>query len=288
MSKDVDIGVKLKDSPTLNRQMKQVQLEKKIEDNMKRIAHKIAIISGKGGVGKTTVAANLAIKFAETGKSTGALDVDITGPNMHKLLMISDRPEIDPVTKEIIPVEGPLNIKVMSTAFLLESDYTPVIWRGPMKMGVIREYLGTVKWGSLEYMVIDLPPGTGDETLDIMQLVKPLDGVIVVSTSQEMSLIDVAKTINMAKKMKVKVLGLIENMSQYKCPKCGNVEYIFGKKDGVKDLAASMNVPFLGSIPLEPKFVQQVDETIPVVAQKHESDAKNAFEDIFDNIMKAL
>ncbi|MHA1683342.1 MAG: Mrp/NBP35 family ATP-binding protein [Promethearchaeota archaeon] len=280
--------IDIKSSPTLDRKMQQVELNKKIEENMKRIKHKIAIISGKGGVGKTTVACNLVIKIAETGKMAGALDVDITGPNMHKLLSIRERPQVDPVTKAIIPVNGPLNIKVMSTAFLLDSDYTPVIWRGPMKMGAIREYLGTVEWGDLDYLVIDLPPGTGDETLDIMQLVKPLDGVVIVSTSQEMSLIDVAKTINMAKKMGITVLGVIENMSTFKCPGCGRIEYVFGKKGGVKDLADELNVPFLGSIPMSPEFVQQSSESIPVIVQAKDSEAKTAFNEIYSNLMKMI
>ncbi|MBD3188923.1 P-loop NTPase [Candidatus Bathyarchaeota archaeon] len=278
-------GEGLKTSPTLDRRKQQMELQRKIEEKMKRIKHKIAIISGKGGVGKTTIAANLAIKFAETGSSTGALDVDITGPNMHKLLGIRNRPQVDPVTKEIIPVNGPLNIKVMSTAFLLESDYTPVIWRGPMKMGAVREYLGTVNWGDLEYLVIDLPPGTGDETLDIMQLVKPLDGVVVVSTSQEMSLIDVAKTINMSRKMQVPVLGIVENMSTFVCPSCGKETQVFGRKNGVEELASELEVPFLGSIPMEPDFVQQASESIPVIIQKAESKAKTAFNEMFKSLI---
>jgi ATP-binding protein involved in chromosome partitioning len=286
----------IKPSPTLerklheqdDRQSQQENLQKNIETNMARIKHKIAVISGKGGVGKTTVAANLAVKFAESGKPTGALDVDITGPNLHKLLGIHDKPEMDEFKKTIIPVNGPLNIKVMSTAFLLPDDITPIIWRGPMKMGVLREYLGTVEWGDLEYLIIDLPPGTGDEVLDIMQLVKPLDGVVVVTTSQEMSLISVAKTIVMANKMDVKVLGLVENMSVYRCPECGHEEHIFGEKDGAKHLAEQLQVPFLGSIPMEPQVVQQANESIPAILQEKESPAKTAFNEVFAAIEQQI
>lgn len=278
----------LKDSPTLDRKMKAKQMELNIKENMEKIKHKIAVISGKGGVGKTTVSANLAIKFADGGNSTGGLDVDITGPNLHKLLGITDRPTVDPVTKIIIPVNGPLNLKVMSMAFLLDSEHTPVIWRGPMKMGVIREFLGSVNWGPLDYLIVDLPPGTGDETLDIMQLVKPIDGVVVVTTSQEMSLIDVAKTIMMAKKMEVPVLGLIENMSTYKCPQCGNEEQIYGEKGAAEKLAKDLGVPFLGAIPLEPEFVQQAKEKVPVILQKSDSHAKKAFQEVFQNLKKQL
>ncbi len=279
----------LKPSPTLDRHAQQMELQRKIEQNMANIKHKIAIISGKGGVGKTTVAANLGIKFAETGMSTGLLDIDITGPNLHKLMgMGGQHPEIDPETKEIIPVEGPLNLKFMSMAFLLDSDYTPVIWRGPMKMGIVREFLGTVKWGKLDVLVVDLPPGTGDETLDIMQLVKPLDGVIVVSTAQEMSIIDVAKTINMASKMEVPVLGIIENMSTYVCTKCGHQEQVFGKKGAVKDLSVELGVQFLGSVPMDPASVQQTSEGIPVILQKTTTIAKKAFNDIFEKVKAKL
>lgn len=296
MGKKTASKSEIKPSPTLERKMheqedrqtQQEDLQKNIESNMARIKHKIAIISGKGGVGKTTIAANLAVKFAESGKSTGALDVDITGPNLHKLLGVYDKPDMDPFKKTIIPVTGPLNIKVMSTAFLLPDDMTPVIWRGPMKMGVLREYLGTVEWGDLDYLIIDLPPGTGDEILDIMQLVKPLDGVVVVTTSQEMSLISVAKTIVMANKMEVKVLGLIENMSVYHCPECGHEEQIFGEKDGAKHLAEQLQVPFLGSIPMEPQVVQQANESIPAILQERDSLAKAAFNDVFASIEQQL
>jgi ATP-binding protein involved in chromosome partitioning len=278
----------IKPSPTLERRAQQMELQQKIDANMARIKHKIAVISGKGGVGKTTVAANLVVKFAETGKPTGALDIDITGPTLHKLLGIDiEQPEIDPVTKTIIPAKGPLNIKVMSTAFLLPDDTTPVIWRGPMKMGVLREYLGAVNWGDLEYLVIDLPPGTGDETLDIMQLVKPLDGVVV-TTAQELSTTSVGKTIVMAEKMGVKVLGVVENMSVYKCTKCGHEERLFGAPNGAKKLALDLGVPFLGSIPLDPVAVQQAIEHVPAIMQEKDTPAKEALNEIYEKINEQL
>lgn len=279
----------IKPSPTLERRAQQMELQQKIDENMSRIKHKIAIISGKGGVGKTTVTANIAVKFAETGKPTGALDIDITGPTLHKLLGITNQqPEVDPFTRSIVPVQGPLNMKVMSTAFLLPDDTTPVIWRGPMKMGVLREYLGQVSWGDLEYLLIDLPPGTGDEILDVMQLVKPLDGVIVVTTAQELSTTSVGKTIVMAEKMNVTVLGVVENMSYYKCSQCGHEERLFGAPDGAKDLAKNLNVPFLGSIPLDPVVVQQASERVPAILQTKDTPAKAAFNDIFNKIKEQI
>ncbi|HME56532.1 MAG TPA: Mrp/NBP35 family ATP-binding protein [Candidatus Lokiarchaeia archaeon] len=284
MGKKIKPLSELKPSPTLERQAKQIQIEQKIEENMAKIHHKIAVISGKGGVGKTTTAANLALFLAGKNETVGVLDVDITGPNMPKFLGISDRPEIDPQDQSIIPVKGPLNTSVMSMAFLLDSDQTPVIWRGPMKMSIIREFLGSVAWGPLEYMIVDLPPGTGDETLDIMQLVKNLDGVIVVTTSQDMSLINVAKTISMAMKMDVKVLGIIENMSSYRCPNCRQDSYIFGKEGAAKALAGQFQVPFLGSVPLDPIGMQYGCRE----DAQEQGPAKAAFESIFENIYVKL
>lgn len=275
----------LKPSPTLERHAKQLELEKKIEMNMENIQHKIAVISGKGGVGKTTVAANLALFLANKNESVGVLDVDITGPNMPKMLGITARPEADPKDQSILPVKGPLNTRVMSMAFLLDSDQSPVIWRGPMKMSIIREFLGSVAWGKLAYLVVDLPPGTGDETLDIMQLIKNLDGVIVVTTSQDLSLVSVSKTISMATKMDVKVLGVIENMSTYQCPSCGYESHIFGKVGGAKVLARHFNVPFLGSIPLDPEDMQS---DYGVSTSNVEGKAKLAFQEIFERLYSDL
>ncbi len=276
----------LKESPTLKRKAEQLELEKRIEKAMAGISHKIAIISGKGGVGKTTVSANIAIRFTLAGFKTGCLDVDITGPNLHKLLGVNTSPVVDPDTRLIVPVPGPNGIKIMSMAFLLDSDDTPVIWRGPMKMGVIREFLGNVQWGDLEYLVIDLPPGTGDEVLDIMQLVKPLDGIILVSTSQELSLISVSKTATMAEKMGVHVLGIIENMSTYTCEQCQHSVHLFGEQDGVEKLAGRFNIPFLGSIPMEPGPMQHLVSTAS--ASDKASSASRAFDGIFATIKKQM
>ncbi len=187
-----------------------------IKERLAKIKHKVVVMSGKGGVGKTTVAVNLAIKLAAMGKTVGILDVDITGPNVpHMLNMKGMRPEVNEETKTFRPVIGPMNLRVMSMAFLLENDDTPVIWRGPMKMGAIRQFLAEAEWGELDYLIFDLPPGTSDETLDIMQLIEAA-GIIIVTTPQDVALLDSRKTVNMAKSLKKQTLGIVENMAGYK------------------------------------------------------------------------
>ncbi len=218
---DIDLKKSVKEGQQEMMDERMVQ----IQNNMSKIKHKLVIISGKGGVGKTTVAVNLAISLASVGLRVGILDVDITGPNVSKMLGISPevRPRVDADAKKFYPVEGPLNTKVMSMSFLMQDSDTPVIWRGPMKMGAVRQFLGDAHWGDLDYLICDLPPGTSDETLDILQLI-PDENVIVVSTPQEVALMDARKTIAMSKTMERKVLGIIENMSGFKCPHCS--EYI--------------------------------------------------------------
>ncbi|MFX1259817.1 MAG: Mrp/NBP35 family ATP-binding protein, partial [Promethearchaeota archaeon] len=207
----------------------------RIKENMLKIKNKIVVISGKGGVGKTTVAVNLAVSLASIGLRVGILDVDITGPNVAKMLGINPeiKPKIDVEAKKFYPINGPLNIKVMSMAFLTLSPDEPVIWRGPMKMSAVRQFLGDALWGDLDYLICDLPPGTSDETLDILQLI-PDENIIVVSTPQEVALMDARKTIRMSSVMKRNILGIIENMSGFKCPKCGEIIEIFGSGGGEK------------------------------------------------------
>ena len=197
--------------------VKQAMLDERmqnIKENMAKIKHKIVIISGKGGVGKTTVAVNLAMSLASIGLRVGILDVDITGPNVAKMLGISPelKPSVDPEAKKFYPITGPLNMKVMSMAFLTLNPDEPVIWRGPMKMGAVRQFLGDAVWDELDYLICDLPPGTSDETLDILQLI-PDENVIVVTTPQEVALMDARKTIKMSMVMERKVLGIIAGLN---------------------------------------------------------------------------
>ena len=263
---------------------------KDIESNLAKIKHKIVIISGKGGVGKTTVAVNLAMSLASVGFRVGILDVDITGPNVVKMLGINPelKPRVDPEARKFYPVDGPLHMKVMSMAFLTTDSDEPVIWRGPMKMGAIRQFLGDAVWGDLDFLVFDLPPGTSDETLDILQLI-PDENIIVITTPQEVALMDARKTIKMSMVMQRKVLGIIENMSGFKCPHCG--EYIdLYPPGGAEKASTDFQVELLGKIPFETEIGQQSDQGLPFILKYPDSNSAKAFKEVvtkIQNILKA-
>ena len=259
-----------------------------INKNMAKIKHKIVVISGKGGVGKTTVAVNLAMSLASVGLRVGILDVDITGPNVAKMLGISPelKPRVDPEAKKFYPINGPLNIKVMSMAFLLENSDSPVIWRGPMKMGAVRQFLGDAEWGDLDYLVCDLPPGTSDETLDILQLI-PDENVVVVSTPQDVALMDARKTIKMSQIMERNVLGIIENMSGFDCPHCGNHIDLY-PPGGAEKAAKDFNIRLLGKIPFEVEIGIQGDQGLPFIIKYSDSKSAKAFKEVVRNIQEIL
>jgi Mrp family chromosome partitioning ATPase len=261
---------------------------KNIRDKMDKIKHKIVVISGKGGVGKTTVAINLAMSLVSIGLRVGILDVDITGPNVIKMLGISPelKPRVDAEAKKFYPVDGPLNLKVMSMAFLTLTPDDPVIWRGPMKMSAVRQFLGDAEWGDLDYLICDLPPGTSDETLDLLQLI-PDENVIVVSTPQEVALMDARKTIKMAMVMDRNILGIIENMSGFKCPHCD--EYIdLYPPGGAEKASQDFKVKLLGKIPFEIEVGQQGDQGLPFILKYPESEAAKAFKEIVNAIRNSL
>jgi ATP-binding protein involved in chromosome partitioning len=222
------------------------------------VRHVVAVASGKGGVGKSTVAANLAVELAALGHRVGLLDSDIYGPSVPMMFGIQERPRID--GNRIIPFEK-YGLKVMSLGFILETD-TPVIWRGPMVMRAIEQMLGDVVWGQLDYLILDLPPGTGDAQLTVTQKV-PLAGAVIVTTPQDVALIDARKGLAMFRKVNVPVIGIVENMSSFVCPHCGTVTDIF-KKDGGKRTADLLGTAFLGSIPLDPEIVAGGDAGIPI------------------------
>ena len=257
-----------------------------IKKNMDQIKHKLVVISGKGGVGKTTVSVNLAMSLASVGLRVGILDVDITGPNVTKMFGIGQdvRPRIDPEKKQFYPILGPMNIKIVSMAFLLENADTPVIWRGPMKMSAVRQFLGDAIWGELDYLICDLPPGTSDETLDILQLI-PDEKVIIVSTPQEVALMDARKTIAMAQTMERKVIGIIENMSGFICPHCEKHIDLY-PPGGAEKAAKDFNIPLLGKIPFETEVAVQGDKGLPFVLKHPDSVSAKAFKAIVKKIQE--
>ncbi len=261
-----------------------LEVQYEIKEAMDKIKYKLVSMSGKGGVGKTTVAVNLAIRLASLGRTVGLLDVDITGPNVAKMLNLEGhRPQIDADERKFYPVEGPLGMRVLSMAFLTSDPDQPVIWRGPLKMQAVRQFLMDCKWGELDYLVIDLPPGTGDETLDIMQLI-PDARPIIVTTPQDVALLDSRKTVSMVKIMKKDVLGVIENMAGFVCPHCGKETLIFGKGGGEK-AAKELGVPFLGRVPLEMAVREQGDTGLPIVVKAPDSASGKAFLGIAKNVM---
>ncbi|MCX6678897.1 MAG: Mrp/NBP35 family ATP-binding protein [Methanothrix sp.] len=218
-------------------------------DRMAKIKHKIIIASGKGGVGKSTVSVNLARALQMKGLQVGILDADITGPDIPKLLGIEEA-RLKQGTDGIEPAKAD-GIMVASMALILSSRETPVVWRGPMKMAAIKQFIQDVNWGELDFLLIDLPPGTSDEPLSVVQLIPELAGAIIVTTPQEVALLDSRKAVNMVKAMKIPVLGIVENMSGLICPHCGEGISIFGAGGG-RRMAEEMNVPFLGAIPIDP------------------------------------
>lgn len=234
--------------------------QQQLQDRLQRIRHKILVLSGKGGVGKSTVAANLAVTLAMAGRRVGLLDVDIHGPSIPKMLHLE---EADVAVRDGVlqPVDA-VGMKVMSIGFLLRHRDDAVIWRGPMKMGVIKQFLKDVEWGDLDFLVIDSPPGTGDEPLSVCQLVDVADGAVVVTTPQDVATADVRRSISFCRQLSMPVLGVVENMSGFACPRCGVVTDIF-QAGGGERMAAEMHVPFLGRIPIDPAVTQACDAGKP-------------------------
>jgi ATP-binding protein involved in chromosome partitioning len=247
-----------------------------LAERLCRVQHKILVLSGKGGVGKSTVAANLAVALALRGLRTGLLDIDIHGPSIPKLLHLEGR-MLGITGTAMEPVAVGSNLKVMSIGFLLQDPEDAVIWRGPLKMGVIKQFLKDVNWGDLDYLVVDSPPGTGDEPLSICQLIEDADGAVVVTTPQDVAVADVRKCITFCRQLQMPVLGVIENMSGFACPHCGEVTNLF-KSGGGERMALDMGVPFLGRIPMDPTVVHSGDAGQPFAYHHASSPAARAFE----------
>ena len=240
-------------------------------DILPGVRHVVAVASGKGGVGKSTVAANLALALAREGYTVGLLDADIYGPSMPTMFGITDRPRVE--GERVVPFER-YGVKVMSLGFILEMD-TPMIWRGPMVMKALEQMLGDVDWGELDFMIVDLPPGTGDAQLTITQKV-PLSGAVVVTTPQDVALIDARKGLAMFRKVNVPVVGIVENMGTFVCPHCGEATDVF-KSGGGERTAEVLGTAFLGTIPLDPQIVAGGDEGKPIVVSQPEGSHAEAF-----------
>ena len=248
------------------------------------VKYRIAVASGKGGVGKSTVSTNLALSLRALGYSVGLLDADIYGPSQQMMLGIEGRPQIDERDEKIMPMERH-GIKTMSLGLITDPD-TPVIWRGPMVMKAIDQFLTDVKWGTLDFMIIDLPPGTGDAQLTLTQKAG-LTGAVVVTTPQDVALIDARKGLAMFRKVNVPVLGIIENMSYYICRHCGEREEIFGHGGG-KKTAGMLGVPFLGEVPIDPKVVVGGDTGQPIVASDPNAPASMAFKELARQVVQQV
>jgi len=261
------------------------ELDKRVSQNLAKIKNRILIFSGKGGVGKSTVAANLALALSEKGMQVGLLDVDIHGPNLAKMLGVENE-RMGISGNYLLPVRVTENLKLVSMAFLLENPDLPVIWRGPMKMKAIQQFLGDVKWGELDWLVVDSPPGTGDEPLSVAQLI-PATAAIIVTTPQEVSLLDSRKAVLFAQKLNLKILGIIENMSELICPHCGKKINLF-KKGGGERAAKELGVPFLGRIPIDPRIVESGDSGEPFILNQPDSEATKAFNNIVEKIINQL
>jgi ATP-binding protein involved in chromosome partitioning len=250
------------------------------------VKHVILVLSGKGGVGKSTVSVNLATALAANGNQVGLLDLDIHGPNIPKMLGIEDqRPAVTEQFLEPVHVTG--NLAVISMAFLLPDTSTPVVWRGPMKMAVIQQFLSDVNWGALDYLVVDLPPGTGDEALTIVQLAPNVRGAVIVTTPQDVAVMDAIKAAKFIKKLDLPVLGVIENMSGMVCPHCGDTINLFGAGGGRK-AAADLGVPYLGAIPLDPAMVRAGDDGRPYILSHADSPTWKAVDEVMEHLVSQI
>ena len=256
--------------------------ETKITSNLEKIKHTILVLSGKGGVGKSTVSANLAVALSQKKYNVGILDIDIHGPSIPKMLGVEDKRPTENSTG-LQPVSYSPKLKVMSMGFLLQNPDSPIIWRGPLKMTAIKQLIGDFQWGELDYLIVDIPPGTGDEPLSIVQIIPQCDGVIIVTTPQDVALVSVRKSINFVKKVGLPIIGIIENMSGFICPSCGASIDIFKSNGGVH-ASKDFHVPFLGKVPLDASIVQAGDIGKPFVSEKEPSLTTQAFNDIVHNI----
>jgi Mrp family chromosome partitioning ATPase len=263
-----------------NESEKDFQARQLLQSRLCRIKHKIVVMSGKGGVGKSTVAVNLAASLMLSGKRVGLMDVDIHGPSIPTMLGLENQSPLPTKNGSILPIQMG-DMKVMSIGFFLRNQDDAVVWRGPLKNTAITQFLRDVEWGDLDYLVIDSPPGTGDEPLSVVQIIGAgnLDGAVVVTTPQKVAAVDVRKSISFCRLINLPVLGVVENMGGFACPKCGEITQIF-RSGGGKKIAEDMNVPFLGAIPMDPKVAEASDSGQAFVQHYADSATAKAMREI--------
>ena len=272
--------------PFNKKQQKQIQVEQEqIKQNIKHIKHQILVLSGKGGVGKSSIAVNLAVWLSMQGKKVGLLDIDIHGPSIPKLLNLEDS-KLQGVKDKIEPIIYNGTLKVISIGFLIQDENSALVWRGPMKHNVIRQFVSEVSWDSLDYLIVDCPPGTGDEPLSIVQLLGRADGAVVITTPQQLAVADVKKCITFCRQLNLPILGVIENMRSFVCPHCNQKTDIFSG-DGGRQIAENFDIPFLGSIPIDSNMVSAADLGKPFIYYKNQSPTARALNNAFEPLLQS-
>lgn len=265
---------------------KEDEEKRRLEQRLFQIRHKILVMSGKGGVGKSTVATNLAAAMTLRDYRVGILDADLHGPNIARMLGVEGK-QLTGRGDSVDPIEVSRNLKAVSMALLGYDPDQAIIWRGPLKHAAIKQFLGDVNWGDLDFLFIDLPPGTGDEALSVANIIKHVDGSVIVTTPQDVALLDARKAVSFSRLLNVPVFGIVENMSGMVCPHCGGKIDLF-KVGGGEKAAAELGVPFLGRIPMDPRIVELCDSGKPFVAEGLDSEAKTAFMGLTQKLVEAL
>lgn len=255
-----------------------------MKERLEKIDNKIVVLSGKGGVGKSTVAANIAMSLALQGFRTGLLDVDVHGPSIPTLFGVENE-RAESKNSAMMPICFGDNLKIISVGFLLDDNDSAIIWRGPAKAGVIQQFIKDVEWGELDYLIVDCPPGTGDEPLSVIQFLGDITGAVIVTTPQKLAISDVRKSVDFCRKVEAPILGVIENMSGFVCPECNKTIDIF-KSGGGEEMAKNMDVPFLGKIPLDPSIVEAGDAGKPFVYFYGKTPTANIMEEIISPLVK--
>ena len=273
-------------SPKCSSLEKKEHEQKRLQDKLFHIRCKVMVMSGKGGVGKSTVATNLAASLALRGYQVGILDADLHGPDVPRMLGIEGRQLISK-GHGVEPVEVFTGFKAVSMALLTQDPDKAIVWRGPLKHSAIRQFLGDVNWGALDFLFIDLPPGTGDEPLSVAKLIQEVNGAVIVTTPQDVALLDSRKAVSFSKQINIPVLGIVENMSGMACPHCGESIDLF-KIGGGEKAAKELGVPFLGRIPLDPLVVLRCDSGEPFVTDPDETPTKTAFTQVIENLLEQL